>query len=345
MKKIICCLLAVMLVASIVAGACAPAPAKPIKLHMASFNVPADPTTKVLEAIAADLEAATGGMVTADISFQALGKASEYYDALTGGLCDIAYIGLPYTPGRFHLSEGLMLPIPYPDNVFRVKAGYAMWQKGYFDKQFADIKVFAILNTVDFLYMWPEEPVTTLAGIKGKKLSAPGGVQTDMVEAVGGIPVSMPVQDIYVALETGVIDGACQGWPFIPVFKGHEVVKYATEPSRGAFPCLLAINKDSYKKLPKEAKAVIDNNTEKYSLMQAEGFKKFDELGKKILLDAGGRIDTLSAADIAEMDRLYKPIYDKWISDAEAQGLPGDKFLNDLYSVLEELGVKEPFAR
>jgi len=334
-----------MLVASVLAGACAPAPEKPIKLHIASWNVPADPTTKVLEAIAADLEAATGGMVTAEISFQALGKPADYYDALVGGLCDMAYAGMPYTAGRFPLSEGLMLPIAYPDNVIRVKAAYKMWQKGYFDKQFADIHVFAIANTVDFLYMWPKEPVTTLAGIKGKKLSAPGGVQTDMVEAVGGIPVSMPVQDIYVALETGVIDGACQGWPFIPVFKGHEVVKYATMPSRGAFPCILAMNKDSYKKLPKEAKAVIDNNTEKYSLMQAEAFKNFDELGKKILLDAGGRIDTLSPADIAEMDRLYKPIYGKWLEQAKAQGLPGEEFLNDLYSVLEGLGMREPFAR
>jgi len=334
-----------MLVASVLAGACAPAPEKPIKLHIASWNVPADPTTKVLEAIAADLEAATGGMVTAEISFQALGKPADYYDALVGGLCDMAYAGMPYTAGRFPLSEGLMLPIAYPDNVIRVKAAYKMWQKGYFDKQFADVKVVAIANTVDFLYMWPDKPVCNLAGMKGKKLSAPGGIQTDMIEAIGGIPVNMPVTDIYSALETGVVDGACQGWPFIPVFKGHEVIKYCTLPSRGAFPCIIGMNKDSYKNLPKEAKAVIDNNSEKYSMMQAEGFKKFDGVGQKMVLDAGGEICTLSAADIAEMDRLYKPIFDKWASEVKAKGLPAEEFLDDLYSVLEELGVKEPFAR
>jgi len=333
-----------MLVASVLAGACAPAPEKPIKLHIASWNVPADPTTKVLEAIAADLEAATGGMVTAEISFQALGKPADYYDALVGGLCDIAYIGLPYTAGRFSLSEGLMLPIGYPDNVIRVKAAYELWQRGFFDEQFADVKVVAIANTIDCLYMWHDEPVTTLAGFKGKKVSAASGVATDMTEALGAVPLSMPVTEIYVALETGVIDGACQGWPFIPVFKGHEVVKYATMPSRGAFPMIIAMNKDTYKKLPKEAQALIDNSSEKYSLMQAEGFKKFDDLGKKILQDAGGRIDTLSPADIAEMDKLYTPLFDKWVSDTEALGLPAKKFLDELYSILVELGVKEPFV-
>jgi len=364
-KKIVYCLLAVMLVASVLVCACAkpapeptpeptpaptptpePAPApKPIKLHLASWNVPADPTTKTLEQIIVDLEEATGGLVTGEISWQALGAPSDYYDALAGGLTDIAYVGMPYTAGRFPLSEGLMLPIAYPDNIIRVKTAYEMWQKGYFDEQFADVKVFAMANTVDFLYMWPDEPVCTLAGMEGKKLSDPGGVQTLMVEAVGAIPVNMPVTEIYTALETGVIDGACQGWPFIPVFKGAEVVKYATEPSRGAFPCILAINKDSYEKLPAEAKAVIDNNSYEYSMHQAEGFNNFNELGKKILLDAGGEICVLSAADIAEMDRLYKPIIDHWDSDVKAQGLPADEFLDDLYAVLEELGVKEPFVR
>ena len=344
-KKTFIYLKMIIFVALVVGGTYITASAQVIKLHLASWNVPADPTTKVLETIAADLKTATGGRVTSEISFQALGKPGDYYDALAGGLCDIAYIGLPYTPGRFPLSEGLMLPIAYPNNIIRVKTAYAMWKKGFFDKQFANIKVFAIANTVDFLFMWRKTPVTTLTGFKGKKVSAPGGIQTEMVGATGATPVNMPVTEIYSALETGVIDGACQGWPFIPVFKAQEVVKYATEPSRSAFPCIIAINKASYNKLPKEAKAVIDNNSEKYSLMQAEGFQKFNDLGRKMFLDAGGKIDTLSAADTAELDRLYKPIFSKWATAAKAKGLPADRFLDELYVVLVGLDVKEPFAR
>ncbi len=102
MKKNVHYLVAYIFVASILLGAYASGSAQTVKLHLASWNVPADPTTKVLEAIAADLKSATGGMVTPEISFQALGKPGDYYDALAGGLCDIAYIGLPYTPGRLH---------------------------------------------------------------------------------------------------------------------------------------------------------------------------------------------------------------------------------------------------
>lgn len=345
MKKVICLLLAATLVAISLFGACAPAPEKPMKLHIASWNVPADPNTKVLEQIAADLEEATGGMVTAEICFQALGKPGDYYNALVGGLCDIAYIGPPYSPGRFPLMEMALLPTRYPDTVIFSKAYYELWRRGYFDEEFSDVKVFAFGGVGPSFFLWRDEPVTTLASIKGKKISAPSAMDVATVEALGGVPVSMPVTDVYMAMETGVIDGALNVWQMMPVFRFHEVVKYATLPTHAVFPYIIAINKDSYKKLPKEAKAVIDDNSEKYSLMMGQGHKDFADLGKKMFLDAGGRIDTLSPAEIKEMHKLYKPIFDKWVSDTEALGLPAEKVLGELYSILVELGIEEPFVR
>ena len=79
--------------------------------------------------------------------------------------------------------------------------------------------------------------------------------------------------------------------------------------------------------------------------MQAQGFQKFDELGRKIFLDSGGKIATLSAADSKKMDTLYKPIFEEWVKVAKERGLPAEKALNDLYTILEKLGVKDPFVR
>jgi TRAP-type C4-dicarboxylate transport system substrate-binding protein len=345
MKKVMYFLITGALMAVSLFGNNTAIAAKPLKLHIASWNVPGDPTTKVLEAIAADLEAASGGSVTAEISFKALGKPSDYYDAVANGLCDMAYVALTFIPGRFLQSEMLMLPIAYPDNNVRGRANYEMWQRGYYDKQFADVKIVALGNTVDFLFMWANEPVTNLNDLKGKKLSTSNRVHSDMMKAVGAVPVNMPVTELYMSLETKVIDGAFQGWPFIPVFKGQEVVRYATLPSRSGAPCIIAMNKKSYNKLPQEAKVVIDKNVEKYSKMQAQGFQKFDELGRKIFLDSGGKIVTLSAADSKKMDMLYKPIFDEWVKVAKERGLPAEKALNDLYAILEELGVNDPFVR
>lgn len=345
MKRIIAYMLVFLLIA--IPFFCSPltAGAKEIKLHIASWNVPKDPNTKALQAIAADLKEATGGQVTADISFKALGKPTEYYDAVAAGICDIAYVGLPYTPGRFPFSEILGLPIYLPTNVITTKAHYQLWKKGYLDKQFADVHPICVGSTSPYNFFWGKNTVTTLAGFKGKKIRAPGGPWSALVEAIGGVPVSVSVGEMYMAIDRGTIDGILQTWPAVPVFKLHEVCYSMTEMNLCGFTFVIAMNKDSYKRLPKKAQEVLDRNAEKYSLIMGNAHHGFNQVGMKIMAKAGRKVNILSAADKAEMKERIKPIFNKWASDIEGRGLPGRKALNDLYDILQGLGVKEPFIK
>ena len=139
-----------------------------MKVHIASWNVPKDPNTKVLEAIKADIEKASNNEIICEISFQAIGKPSDYFDAVSNGICDIAYVGLPYTPGQFPFSEMLGLPINFPDNIIATKAHYALLEKGYLDKQFNGVKVICVGSTAPYNFLWGNAKVTTLEGFKGK---------------------------------------------------------------------------------------------------------------------------------------------------------------------------------
>ena len=318
---------------------------KKIKLAIASWNVPKDPNSKVLQAIADDLSAATGGLVTSTISYKALGKPTEYYDAVENGIVDIAYVGLPYTPGRFPYSEMLGLPINLPTNVITTKAHYQLWKKGYLDKQFAGVHPICVGSTSPYNFFWGKKKVTTLAGFKGKKIRAPGGPWSALIEAIGGVPVSVSVGEMYMALERGTIDGILQTWPAVPVFKLHEVSLSMTEMNLCGFTFVVAMNKDSYQKLPQEAKDVLDKNAEKYSLIMGNAHHGFNQVGMKIMADAGRKIHKLSPADKAEMNKLIKPIFKKWAKDMKARGLQGKKALDDLYAILQKLGVKEPFVK
>ena len=337
--------LAGVLVVALILGATPLAQAGKIKLHLASWNVPKDPNTKVLEAIKADLEEATQGQVTADISFKALGKPTEYYDAVASGICDVAYVALAYTPGRFPYSEMLGLPFHFPSNVITAKVHYQLWKRGYLDEQFRDVHTLAVGSTSPYVFMWGKEPVTTLGGFQGKKIRCPGGPWTALTEAIGGVPVSVDVAECYLAIERGTIDAILQTWPAIPVFKLHEVCHYITDMSLCGFTMGMFMNKDAYNKLPKEAKELLDRSAEKYSVMMGQGHQNFNEVGMKMFAEAGGKIDKLSAADTAEMGKLIKPIFDKWVSDMEGRGLRGRQALNEVHAILEELGVKEPFGR
>lgn len=318
---------------------------KGMKLHIAHWNVPKDPNTKVLQTIAKEMEEASGGTIKFEISWQALGKPGDYYDALVKGLCDIALFGPTYSPGRFPVAEMITLPIYYPSNRITVMSYYKLWKKGYLDKELSKIVPIAVGNNGGFLFMWHDKPVSTLAGLKGKKVSAPYTIHSKMVERAGATPVSMPVTEVYVALDTGVIDGSWQIWPGIPVFKLHEVVRYATDVSMSGGPYVIGINKSVYKKLPAKVREVLEKNDKRYSVMMADAFQGFTDLGRKIFLDSGGKITTFSPEDMAKLNKLYKPIFADWIKKYKARGVPAEKLLDEHYNILVDLGVKKPFAR
>ena len=320
---------------------------KKMRLAVASWNVQADPNTKVLMAIAQDLEKATGGMVTSDISYRALAKETEYFDAVARGICDIAYVALPYTPGAFPFSEMLGLPIHYPTNVIAAKAHYALGQKGFLNTQFADVHTIALGSMSPYNFYWGRraEPVTTIEGFKGKKIRCPGGPWVAVVEALGGIPVSITAGECYMAVERGTVDGLFWGWPAIPVFKLHEVVSSMTEVNMLAFAFGVFMNKNSYEKLPDAAKAVLKNNVEKYSLIMGNAHEDNNKVGMELFAKADRRIYQLSAEDQARMQKIVRPLFTKWVNDMEGRGLPGQEALNSLHSILQDLGVREPFLK
>ncbi|MEZ2721324.1 C4-dicarboxylate TRAP transporter substrate-binding protein [Paenalcaligenes hominis] len=50
------------------------------------------------------------------------------------------------------------------------------------------------------------KPVRSLADAKGMKTRTAGGAQTDWIKHIGGVPVSVPIADVYSGLERGSLD-------------------------------------------------------------------------------------------------------------------------------------------
>ena len=72
MKRLLYVVIMIIAVCLILSPSSTWAAGKKINLAIASWNVPKDPNSKVLKAIADDLKAATGGLVTSTISYKAL---------------------------------------------------------------------------------------------------------------------------------------------------------------------------------------------------------------------------------------------------------------------------------
>jgi TRAP-type mannitol/chloroaromatic compound transport system substrate-binding protein len=86
--------------------------------------------------------------------------------------------------------------------------------------------------------------------IKGKKLRAAGSIG-DVIKLLGGLPVFLPVGEIYMAIKLGTIDGYVGGIDYLEDVKLKEVVKtYIKEPNLSSVLCEHIINMNSWNKLP-----------------------------------------------------------------------------------------------
>ncbi|MBW1799299.1 MAG: TRAP transporter substrate-binding protein [Deltaproteobacteria bacterium] len=321
------------------------AEAAPIKLVIATWEPPKATNAQPLRDWLKELGEKSGGRVTGKISYAAMGPPPKYYDLAVKGIAHVTLVGLPYTPGRFPMSEVVNLPITgeMSSEIF-AKAFWELYKKGYFDKEFKDVKICSLAGSSPYdLHMSKGQDVLRFSDIKGKKLRASGAIHTRIVKALGGTPLGMPAPEIPIALQKGTIDGAFLGWSFFKAFRTQNVVASVTEIGASSIYFATVMNRKIYNKMPDDIKAIIDELGPKYTAIAGRAFDKDMQDGRDLLKGAGGKVYKLPDADMAEVGKALAPLWKEWIAEKEAKGLPGKQIVADYYNILRGMGMQKPF--
>ena len=343
MKKSLIVLLTITVMGSLISGVCAKgalAAPKPIKLVYGTYTAPGEAVTRGIDEWVKAIEEKFAGRIQIDVQYGGtLGKPNEYYDLVTGGVCDFAHVLPSYVPGAFPLIQVLMLPIENPGLEPITKAMVELYKRGYFDKELAQVQAIWMCGASSWDFLWVEKPARSLEDFKGRKIRCAGGPFNKAVQALGAIPVNLPITEAYLAMQRGIVDGIVFSWSMIKDLNFHEVSKYVTETDRFSYPFIDVMNKDTFNKLPSDIQAYIrDYDTiEKFSLIARRKTAGKGDIGRKMALDAGIKVDRLSEADMNRMEELFEPIFEEWVTKNEAKGLPARKVLNDLRSIIKEL--------
>jgi TRAP-type C4-dicarboxylate transport system substrate-binding protein len=320
-------------------------PPKPIKLVFSTYTPPKEAIAVSFTQYAKELEEKSGGRVTFEINTGGvLGKPAEHYNLLVSGLADIAMFNPTYTPGRFPLTDVTQLPVTKEaSGEMHSKGYYELYKRGYFDEEYKDIKPVYMCVISTYQYHMAKGPVLTFANMKGKKIRVSGAVHNEIIKAFGSVPVSMAAPEIYTAMEKGIIDGNFVHWGFMESFGTIPVTKSVTEIGIAGFPFVIGISKASYEKLPADIQAMIDDMAPKYTAILGRMYDESAERSKKQFQETGRPIHQLSEADLQKVSDAVAPLWEKWIADMEAKGLPGRKIVDDYYNILKGMGVEKPF--
>ncbi len=314
---------------------------KPIDLRIAMWVGATHPAGMCVKQWSDELEKRTQGRIKSVFYYsEALGKANTYADLLQTGGTDAAAIIFSYTPGRFPLLEVMNLPFSWPNGDVANKVFYDLFNKGYFTKELANYKLLYLRVTAPYDII-AKMSIRTPNDLKGKRLRSAGGPWTSTIKEWGAVPTTIPVAEVYPALERGILDGVVLGVAPIFNLKLQEVAKFVNLNHIGSASFVLAMNLDYYKKLPANIKAAIDDLAKKDRITPMQG-KFFDKEVTKALAQLPGLGVNLfhpSPDELAQWQKSSIPVIDNWIQDMEKKGLPGKNLIEDLVNSAKKYGV------
>lgn len=162
--------------------------------------------------------------------------------------------------------------------------------------------------------IFTRDKITSLAGLSGKKIRTWGKYLT-LVEKLGASPVSMPLPEVYSALQMGALDGVLIVTAVIDSNKFYEVVPYGLLPqfSWGATHSTF-INPDKWNELPDDLKLLVELTFKDWRSWNARYYNpRYNYVTVEEVEKMGIEMITLSSADV---DKAKKAAYEIWDEEA-----------------------------
>lgn len=307
------------------------APAAAVEIKLAHFMSPKHPMDRfIMRPWSEEIAKLSGGGLTVRIyPGGALGKGPvAQFKRAVDGVADVTF-GLPgFTSQLFPRTGMIELPGVARD---AVDGANKLWNA--FDllaPEWKRVEVLALWVNESQVLMTKNKPIRKIADMKDMKFRVPSKAQGKSIRALGAVPVFMPINRVYNALNTGVIDGVLTGPSTIRSFKFSEVAKYYTEGlPLGRSPFFLVMNKRFFAKLSKTHQDLVDKTTGRAMSIRASKF--YERAGKasldKVRKSAKHEVITLTGSALREgVDRLMASRA-REVAELEKKGIPAKAIL------------------
>jgi len=298
--------------------AAAPALAQSKMVLKASDVHPAGyPTVVAVENIGKKLDKATGGRLTVQMfASMQLGGEKEAIEQAQVGAIQFARVSVGALGPV--IDDLNVFNLPY---VFRDTAHMRKVIDGQIGQDLLDKVTNAGKGLVGLCWMDAgarnfyntKHPVKTLADLKGLKVRVMGNPMfVDMANSMGGNGVAMGYDQVFSALQTGVVDGAENNPPSFVFDNHYQVAKYLTIDEHLIVPEMLVFSKKAWDAMSKDDQALLTKFSKE---AQQEERKLWDEYEKQAMEKAkaaGTNIVQVSDADKKAFQAAVKPVWDKY---------------------------------
>ncbi len=252
----------------------------------------------------------------------AVAPSFEILDAVGKGLLDAAISWPGYWAGKdpaFVAFGGLPMSFANDqqlDTWFYQLGGLEMMRETYAPFN-AYVVGMSYYNTESMHFT---RPIRTLAELQGFKIRMPGGMLSDIFESLGASVVLLPGEEVYPALEKGVIDATDWGTPTANYDYGfHEVAPYFNWPGFHHTPANeFMVNTDTWNKLPDDVKAILEAATREYAWNRAEKLSLSDYEAVAAMVEAGAEPVAWDESEVVKLKSEAVKVWDEWAAKSPA---------------------------
>ncbi len=284
-----------------------------------------------------DVTAMSNGEIQIEMFYaSSVVKSAETFDAAATGILDCDMTGGSYQTGKnpaFQFAGDLngAYANPYQQYAWLLHGdGYAAMNELY--------------NAYDmeFIGWWipgPESlsstrPIRGVADLEGWKFRSPPGIITMIFEKLGASPVVMDFNEIFTALETGIIDGADAANLTNNIGLGlYDIAEHTNYPGFHSMPAdHLACRKDVWDSMPSHHQAILKVGMQALALKNTSINEVRNAENSVTLAAEGLNMYQWSEEDMAAYRAAVQSAWTEFATTPESQSLL-DSHLNFLRSI------------
>ena len=156
-----------------------------------------------------------------------------------------------------------------------------------------------------------KKPIKAIEDLKGLKFRVIGNpIFIDMMNALGGNGVAMGYDQVFSALQTGVIDGAENNPPSYVFSNHYTAAKYFSLTEHLIIPEVLVFSKKAWASVSPEDQNLIKKFAREAQLEERELWNKYEQQAMEKAKAAGCQV--VEIADKKPFQDAVKPVWDKY---------------------------------
>ncbi|HEY3517626.1 MAG TPA: C4-dicarboxylate TRAP transporter substrate-binding protein [Gammaproteobacteria bacterium] len=273
----------------------------------------------------------------------ALYKYGETLEGIQVGLADMGWVGTLWELSKLPL-QNVTFYAPFASDDFRLVVDVVnelhRTVPAMNDAWTAQNVKFLGASALDTYHLMTTFPVDSVDDLRGRKILAPGP-SAAWLEGTGAVAVDGSLTTYYQQIQTGVADGVITILTGAAPNRLHEVAPYITLVGLGSqVTGALAINLDTWNRLPDDARAELERLGREYSSAVADDIAKRYDASIARMRSDGAAVAEFPLAEkqkwLAAMPDIARP----WIEATERRGQPAGAALRAYMSALRERGAR-----